>query len=153
MSTEMSLSSGGFCLALPAMGGYKERTPYLCYYLLNESVGGGFPADHTVEIPLANIAYHSITDESRRLIFVGDHDRVKSYDWGAPNASGNNPRRPLAAHTLDSGELNGPMAVLPDGRFIRAGTGSIGVWNIDSLETHGPKGNKRIGKKITVEDT
>ncbi|KAI9061144.1 hypothetical protein FKP32DRAFT_1605097 [Trametes sanguinea] len=40
----------------------------------------------------------------------------------------------------------GPIATLPNGRVVRAGTGGAAIWNLDALETHehGRVGNGRI---------
>lgn len=37
---------------------------------------------------------------------------------------------------MRSRRFSGPLAVLPGGRLLRAGKGSVGVWNLDDLETH-----------------
>lgn len=57
----------------------------------------------------------------------------------------------LPVHTLRA-EQGGPIAVAESGqKVLRGGKGQIGVWNVDTLSTHGPKGSQTIGKKISTE--
>ncbi|TFK68580.1 WD40 repeat-like protein [Pluteus cervinus] len=151
--------SGTDCiLSIPSMGGWKDRTPVLQYIINAESTGS--TEHHTVDesftVGLEAIAYHSAIDPSRKLLFVGDSDRIKSFEWGKPETDGNYHKKAKAAHTLDSDELDGPMIVIGDGRFMRAGQGKIGVWNLNDLteETHAKLGKKPIGgRKISIEDS
>jgi WD40 repeat protein len=92
-----------------------------------------------------------VLDESRRLIFVGDKDRVKSYAWGA--ADGTYYDELLPTHTLDSQGSGGPMVILPNGTIVRAGQGRAVVWQINELETHGDDGEEIVGIEIDIEDT
>lgn len=41
--------------------------------------------------------------------------------------------------------FNGPLAVLPGGRLLRAGKGKAALWNLDALETHQGNLGKLIG--------
>ncbi|PBK79820.1 hypothetical protein ARMGADRAFT_1040531 [Armillaria gallica] len=38
---------------------------------------------------------------------------------------------------MDSRKSNNPLAILSNGRVIRAGLGRAAVWNLDNLDTHG----------------
>lgn len=73
-------------------------------------------------------------------MFVADRDRIKSFSWAE--------RKGIPVHTLNSLKSHkGPLAILPNGRLIRAGQNSALLWNLDSLETHGPGPKfKRIGQ-------
>ncbi|KDN48380.1 hypothetical protein RSAG8_02972, partial [Rhizoctonia solani AG-8 WAC10335] len=88
-------------------------------------------------------------DETRKLILVGDKTRVKSFAWG-------NSRRTftkaLPTHTLDSARFEGPILTLPNGTILRAGRAAAAVWVIDQLDTHGPKGDTRIGKELDIDE-
>ncbi|KAG8724865.1 hypothetical protein FRC12_001084 [Ceratobasidium sp. 428] len=144
--TKLRLSQGGACLALNGPGGFKGRSPALCYYLLDEpETDTGLQEHHYIEPGLVDVAYQMAVDESRHLVFVADYDRVKSYAWKAPNGE-NYKRKPHPTHTLNCGRTKGPIAVLPNGTVIRAGKGQILVWDIDSLETHGEDGKGVVGK-------
>ena len=145
----LTISANGTVLVAHGMGGYKNRIPALWYYFSENT--DALPAKHHVKIGLSDIAYWTTTDEERKLMFAADDDRIKSYAWGPP--SGNNYRGGLPTHTMDTGSYSGPLAVLSGGRLVRAGKGSVAVWNLDTLPTHGVKGKTRIGKKISVEDT
>ncbi|KAG9094810.1 hypothetical protein FS749_011777 [Ceratobasidium sp. UAMH 11750] len=143
---DIHLSQGNACLAVIGMGGYKQRVPHLEYYLLEGSeASSDFPTPHFLKPGLADVAVHATTDESRRLIFVADKHRVKSFAWAAPN--GEIYEEPHPTHTLASGQARGPLAVFPNGTIVKAGVGKVAVWNIDSLGTHGTNGRKIIGSK------
>jgi hypothetical protein len=147
----LQVSEGSSCLGLIGMGGYKNRSPTLNYFLLDkEGEGTYFPEEHFFEVGLAGIARGIAVDESRRLIFVGDDDRVKSYAWGAPD--GTYYKKPLPTHTLDSDRFSGPIVTLPNGTIVRAGKGSAGVWEFSGLDTHGDNGGKTIGQEMDIDD-
>ncbi|QRW23501.1 WD40 domain-containing protein [Rhizoctonia solani] len=116
-------------LALTGMRGVKNRSPAL---------------------ELADVASHGVIDEARRLIFLGDDDRIKSYEWGSSTEVYENL---FPVHTLDTKHYQGPMMVLPDGSVVRAGKGNAGVYNIESLPTHGEYEKGIIGRKIKSFDT
>jgi WD40 repeat protein len=145
---QMAMSPGGACISWLSMGGYKNRDPFLSYFIPGDD-DNDFPDGQRLLIGLSDIAYDSAIDESRSLIFAVDSWRIKSYKWDATDNKGNT----LATHTMDSGPFEGPLAMLSNGRLLRAGKGSAGVWNIDDLKTHGSNGRKRIGKKFDTEDT
>jgi hypothetical protein len=137
-----------------SMGGYKNRSPLLTYFLLNEArpSRGDFPlkARHA-NVGLTEIAWASATDESKKLMFIADTWRVKSYAWA--DDRGEIYKRALPIHTLQSDNHHGPLHIFAPGRLLRAGKGSVGVWNLDTLETHGPKGKARIGPKFDTSDS
>ena len=82
-------------------------------------------------------------NEDRKLIFVGDSDRVKSYSWDVE--FGRYRTSLPGVHTLNTREAPGPLEILPNGRAVRAGEGKAFVWTIDDLPQHGPRG-RRIGR-------
>jgi hypothetical protein len=135
MPIQFSFSSGGSCLAMPSMSGYKNRVPVLTYLLLDE---GDIPSARSVRVGLSDVAYDSTTDEQRKLIFIADHSRIKSYAWGSPSevGTGGNFAQTVPMHTLSSNDGGkGPLTVV-NGRLLRSSKGSLSVWNIDTLETH-----------------
>ncbi|KAJ7593523.1 WD40-repeat-containing domain protein [Mycena floridula] len=130
-------SRSNSCYVMPAMGGYKHRCPILHYFL---------PGDgkvKTIRVALADVAYDVGTDEDRKLIFTGDHSRIKSYSW--------EDRRRV--HTMDSSSHKGAMIALPNGRLFRAGKGSAAIWNLDTQPTHGETGKTQIGEKIKLDES
>ncbi|QRW23502.1 WD40 domain-containing protein [Rhizoctonia solani] len=139
------------CLALTGMGGYKNRSPALEYFILNKPLAPStdFPDRHWYEPKLAGVAFHGMIDEGRRLIFLGDDDRIKSYEWGSSTEVY---RDPLPVHTLDTESCRGPMMGLPNGFVVRAGKGNAGVYNIESLPTHGEDGDEIVGEEIDLDD-
>ncbi|KAG8724864.1 hypothetical protein FRC09_013032 [Ceratobasidium sp. 395] len=145
---KLRLSQGNMCLALNGSGGWKNRSPALCYFLLDElEAHASLQDNHFLEPGLVDVAHHMALDESRQLIFVGDNDRVKSYAWATPDGE-NYGDEPLPTHTLDCpNRVTGPIAILPNGTVVRAGRGQVAVWDIDSLETHGEDGEEIIGKR------
>ncbi|KAJ7479388.1 hypothetical protein B0H11DRAFT_1916390 [Mycena galericulata] len=118
--------------------------PFLTYYLLDEPCDRTFGLiAHHVPIALESLTPHCLADDSRKLMFVADNARVKSYSWAS--ATGAIYESPLATHTLSTPEHHGPLAMLAGGRFMRTGKGSVGLWNLDELATHGVQGISRIG--------
>jgi hypothetical protein len=147
------LSCNNSCLSLIAAGGYKNRVPVVSYWRLDND-GTDFPNDHNIDIRLEDIAYHTAMDEQRRLLFVADEERIKSFAWASPSeqASGEgHGHSGLPVHTMNSSGFKGPMHIA-NGYLFRAGLGSTAVWKIESLENHGPEGRTRIGKRISVGD-
>ncbi|KAI0368806.1 hypothetical protein BV20DRAFT_998200 [Pilatotrama ljubarskyi] len=131
----MDLSSGGSILAMAGAGGYKERDPVLRYILLDgpdrDSLGGA-----TIDPGLSNVARYLATDEERKLVFLADEDRIKSFSW-APGADRKVPKRLPNVHTMNSlRDFDGPLALLPNGRVARTGNGQAALWTLDALETH-----------------
>ncbi|CAE7057717.1 unnamed protein product [Rhizoctonia solani] len=111
-------SPGNTCLALTAMGGWKNRSPALDYLFPNQPLAPSvnFPTLHGFQPGLARVAFHGAIDEPRRLILVGDDDRIKSYEWGSSN--GDPHEELLPVHTMNSRRFEGPMTILPNGRVI-----------------------------------
>ncbi|GJE96272.1 WD40 repeat domain-containing protein [Phanerochaete sordida] len=133
----MAISPSGACLAVISRAGYKQRDPTLQYWLPGDDPK---PQQHYVDPRLIATGINIVLDDDRKLMFVDDRDRIKSYSWDG--ASG----RPV--HTMNSMKSHdGPLALLPGGRLIRGGMGSALCWDLDALETHGPGPKyKRIGK-------
>ncbi|KAJ7433995.1 hypothetical protein FB451DRAFT_1380096 [Mycena latifolia] len=157
VANPIGLTTSGTCLALSSMGRYKERTPILTYYFLDESSPSRkrlqFPlVARQAKVGLTELALASTMDEDRKLIFVADSWRIKSYAW-ADEQSGKVYRNALPTYTLKTDQHDGPLHVIAPGRLLRAGKGFVGVWNLDGLATHGPKGTARIGRKFSTSDT
>ncbi|KAI0719173.1 hypothetical protein C8T65DRAFT_803280 [Cerioporus squamosus] len=148
----------------PKLGGWKHRDPVLSLYILDEtedndgdeegqssgrdSLLGRHYRSVVLEPGLSEVAYQVAMDTPRKLAFVADSSRIKSFYWGRKGeASFKNwaPARGTNVHTFDSrGGHDGPIAMLPGGRLTRAGKGSFAVWDTDKMPTH--KGGKRVGK-------
>ncbi|KDR76362.1 hypothetical protein GALMADRAFT_247801 [Galerina marginata CBS 339.88] len=148
----LRLSPTGNILALSSMGGWKNRTPYITYYLPNheEGTNGGFMKKHSIQADLQSTVDEIMVDDERRLVFAADWRRVKTYRCNDPTLKGSKAK---AVHTLDSSDHTGPLAMLSNGRVLRAGKKNIAVWNLDTLETHGESGRDMIGPKMDMEDT
>ncbi|KAF8192387.1 hypothetical protein K438DRAFT_1720617 [Mycena galopus ATCC 62051] len=150
-----SLMNNGSCLMMAGMGGYKNRSPMLTYYLLDDDAAprrSQFPLkERQAKVGLTELAWTSATDESKKLMFVADKWRVKSYAWADEN-TGAIYDKALPTHTLYTNH-EGPLHVLSPGCILRAGKGSIDVWNLAALKTHGPDGRKRIGRKFNTSDS
>ncbi|KAG8729905.1 hypothetical protein FRC11_007772 [Ceratobasidium sp. 423] len=140
------------CLALLGTAGYKNRSPYLEYIILTKPMEPlvDFPDDYSVGPGLAGVASHAAIDDSRRLIFVGDNHRVKSYEWGSTEEIHKKPR---PVHTLDSESAKGAMTLLPNGSLARAGKGGASVWDLQAIPTHGPNGKAIIGETVQEFDS
>ncbi|KAF8962735.1 hypothetical protein BDZ97DRAFT_1090029 [Flammula alnicola] len=152
---DMGLSSDGNILAISSMGGWKDRIPYIFYYLPNheEDPYGEFMKQHSITVDLASTIETMILDNERRLVIAADCYRIKSYRCNEPGI----PRkekggRAMQVHTMDSKGYEGPLAMLLNGRVARAGDGKIGIWDLDSLQTHGDAGKDIIGSKMDEDD-
>jgi hypothetical protein len=150
MPIQFTFSSGGSCLAMPTMGGYKNRVPILTYMLMRDDTND-LPDTCSVRVGLSDVAYDSAADEERKLIFVADHSRIKSYAWGSPSE---NYAKPVAMHTLSSegSSSKGPLAVV-NGRLLRSSKGSLSVWNLDALETHVANKKAPIGGEFDASNS
>ncbi|KAI0719156.1 hypothetical protein C8T65DRAFT_62052 [Cerioporus squamosus] len=144
----MAMSSEGSILAMTVAGGYKERDPVLRTVRFDKDDADGPDVLPVVrqEPGLSNTARALEIDNERTLIFLADDDRIKSFRWG-PNADGELPKYMPNVHTMNSERVfNGPLAVLPGGRLLRAGKGQAALWNLDTLETHQDNPDKLIGE-------
>ena len=145
----MQLSTDGSILVMNRAGGYRSRSPRLHYYRLEDDEDEPDRLDCdgvTMDPGLSNVARFMEVDSDRKLIFLADLDRIKSFSWG-PDAQGKLRKRLLNVHTMNSErEYNGPLTILPGGRLARAGTGKMAVWSLDTLETHQDNPGQLIGE-------
>ncbi|KAM5539294.1 hypothetical protein V8D89_007167 [Ganoderma adspersum] len=142
---DMSLSSGGAILATASGSGWKAREPALHYYILNDQ-SASFLEGVTMDPGLSSVPHYVTTDESRKLVFLADDARIKSFSFAA-EPSGKVPKRLPNVHTLNTQcGCSGPLAVLPNGRLARAGGGKVAIWNLDALETHQDAPGELIGE-------
>lgn len=127
----LAISQDSGCLALTAAGGYRGTDSSVHYWYPDQE--DPKLNERTISARLAEPAQHIILDEARKLIFVADSDRIKSFIWDEDGT----PVHTMASD-LKSNKYTGPLALLADGRLLRAGRGSALVWNLDKLQTHGP---------------
>jgi hypothetical protein len=154
MPVRLAISSSAECLVLSSAGNWKNRSPELTYWL-PDGDNADLNDSHSAVIGLMDIAYQAVVDEQKKLIFVADESRIKSFSWASPSVDGHtwhNLRSALPVHTLHSGSFDGPLHVIGD-HIFSAGKGSAAMWQINLLQTHGQDGTARIGKKIKVGDT
>ncbi|KAG6826337.1 hypothetical protein H0H93_016609, partial [Arthromyces matolae] len=137
------IALGGSCLAISGGGGYKQNEPFLLCHLLE---GNSKNIVHNLNSGFGDLAYQLHVEEAQKLVFLADDYRIKSFSWGHLNAE-DHFERPLPVHTFNSASFYGPISVLPNDRVIRAGIGSVAVWDLTSQPDHGPQGRKRIGKR------
>ncbi|KAJ1302210.1 hypothetical protein OPQ81_001034 [Rhizoctonia solani] len=140
----LRMSGRNSCMAMIGACGHKNRSPGLNFCLPDDSLGVRF-----LDPGLSGIATHLTLDEDLQMIFIGDRDRVKSFAWGDDEGLYHHL---YPVHTLDSKCCDGPIAVLPNGRVVRAGAGGVACWTIDGLETHGYN-EEIIGDEIDPEQT
>ncbi|RPD59658.1 hypothetical protein L227DRAFT_611865 [Lentinus tigrinus ALCF2SS1-6] len=145
------VSSGSSCLAVLAMMVRQElRYPVLHYYRLNEDAAPEYVEGVRIYSELSKTAFHLAMDENRKLMFIADEARIKSFCWDtdirilAPEDSTG-----AAVHTMRCDRYEGAMEILPNGRLVRAGRGKAAIWNLDQLQTH--HGRQRIGQGRFVE--
>ncbi|THH32076.1 hypothetical protein EUX98_g2112 [Antrodiella citrinella] len=66
-------------LGIIGAGGYKDRDPELSYFLLDEIEDDGFCKQIAIECGLTDVPYQIEMDATRKLIYVADSQRIKSY--------------------------------------------------------------------------
>lgn len=135
-------------LVMTGCSGWKQRDPFLAYFKIAD-VGNkweGAPEVEVMECGLLDIARHIALDPTRKIIWAADDKRAKSYTYDSDGY------RPV--HTLAC-QRSGPLAIVDNGaRVLRAGAKGVDVWNLDGLPTHGPEGDKHIGKgRINISNT
>ena len=138
-------------MSLLQMGGWKDRDPVLAYYDLASCPDwDDIPNETEVSVGLSSVAFHGALDPTRKLLYIADDQRIKSYQYGLDGTH----EEHVAKHTLRSSG-KGPLALLNDGaKLLRAGKGVIDVWDIDAQPNHGDSGDRRIGKgKVSTEDS
>ncbi|KAI0663899.1 WD40-repeat-containing domain protein [Cubamyces menziesii] len=132
----MSVSSGGSILALASGGGWKARDPMLHYYLLG-SQSDTYLEGASMEPGLSSVPRFVATDEERKLVFLADDDKIKSFSFAA-SEDGKVPKCLANVHTMHAKRLyDGPIAVLPNGRVARAGKGKAAIWDLSFSAPHG----------------
>lgn len=144
--SKMVISPNGACLAVAGAGGWKNRDPSVYFYMLDDD-DDPLSSKTFVEPGLSDIARELTLDDERKLIFVADSHRVKSYTWEV----GGKGKRGRAVHTLCSTKYEDPLAMLSNGRLMRVGKGSAAIWNLDEMDTHANK--KLIGDKFKADDS
>lgn len=145
--TGLYISPSASAMHLSSAGGWKNRQPVSTFWNLNNETGD-LSDSYNINSGLRDIIYHSVIEDDRKLIWVADEDRIKSFAWPISATSGkqdrNNRPRALPIHTLNS-PCNGPLHATKD-RLFRTGKGYAATWKIDELETHGPDGTLPIGQ-------
>ncbi|TCD63390.1 hypothetical protein EIP91_005598 [Steccherinum ochraceum] len=146
---ELCLPRGSSCLTLMGAGGYKNRDPVLSFFDLNEE-DDEFCKEICTSPGLAGVATHLVVDSERKLAYVADDDRVKSYKYDVKVSFD----AVLAKHTLASNNM-GPLLLVENGsKILRGGKRGVELWNVDTLPDHGPDGKKKVGKgKFSIEDS
>ncbi|KAF7796459.1 hypothetical protein EIP86_007636 [Pleurotus ostreatoroseus] len=133
-SSSLVISSSGSYLALAGIEEYdRVERPAISYWCTDVK---GYLDERQIHTGLAYPVKHSVIDDTRKLLFFADKDRIKSFHWGEG----------LPVHTMRSGNFDGPLAVMTGGRLARAGKGYAAIWNLDALETHGKSGEDAIGE-------
>ncbi|KAH9856605.1 quinon protein alcohol dehydrogenase-like superfamily [Lenzites betulinus] len=140
----MSVSTEGSILAMASGAGWKSRDPTLQYYLL-DSQSDNCLEGVNINPGLSGVPRFIATDEDNKLVFLADDDRVKSFSFG-PGEDGVMPKRLPNLHTMDSTRAyDGPIAIFPDGRLVRAGKGQAAIWDISTLNDGIGETTPRIG--------
>ncbi|KAF9524849.1 hypothetical protein CPB83DRAFT_819534 [Crepidotus variabilis] len=149
----LNLSANGELLTFACSGGWKNRIPFLSYFLPAEGRpdGDDFLQSYTTKLDLWDHTRSSWIDDQRRLVFVGDWDRVKSYRYRPAHAA-EGAKIKFPVHTMNSKNYSGPLALLGDEELIRAGKGSVAIWQLDGLQTHGENGKDLVGEKVREGD-
>jgi hypothetical protein len=137
-------------MALIGCGGWKLRDPTLSIYKTeggNAELGGSVHID----VGLQDIAHRAQLDPERRLVYVSDNHRVKSYRWEFNEDRYKNQSTPV--HTFDSERLGGDMLLRNNGaQLLCFGKAGMGIWNVDEASTHGADGAGILGEENDPEN-
>jgi WD40 repeat protein len=137
MPIQLSLPINSPHLAFLQTCGNNGKSPLLSLFYCDVEAEY-FCKEVTVNPGLVGVATHIASDAERKLIWIADDDRIKSFS--TVDGAGL-----LRRHTLRS-RNSGPIALVENGsRILRAGMSGIETWNVDSLCTHGSTGKRRIG--------
>jgi hypothetical protein len=137
MPIQLSLPVNSSHLAFLQTCGNNNKSPLLSLYYCDVEAEY-FCKEIYVDPGLVGVATHIASDAKRKLVWIADDDRIKSFS----TVDGANL---LRKHTLRS-KNSGPIALIENGsRILRAGRAGIETWNVDSLCTHGSTGKRRIG--------
>ena len=123
-------------------GGYKSRDPLLSIVPRGDK-GFDLAATKIQPLKLTHAAYHLVYEPSRRLLFLTDSSRIKSYRLDDDG-------RALPVHTFRAD--NGPLVLSEDGsilfEFSRRGGRTAQAWRLDDQPTHGADGRSLVGKRM-----
>lgn len=144
----MNMALSGSVLAVQGAGGWKNRASAL--HLYDVSAGKNLKNRLPIDLTLPGIAQELQLDSSRKLVYVADEWRVKTYRWDFDlednGLKRKRNREGLPVHTLNSVGYTGPMVLKENGlKVVRAGRQGLAVWHIDILATHGEEGTDIIG--------
>ncbi|KAF7323595.1 WD40 repeat-containing protein [Mycena kentingensis (nom. inval.)] len=155
MHLPMAMAATDEIVAVIGAGGWKQRSPTMLIQRLSpiadadedERFGTVCP-----DIGLTGIARQLRLDGGRQLAWVADTHRIKSYKWRYDKSGEDGSYLPV--HTLDSNGYENAMLLREGGaRLFRFGLRGMAMWDVDALPTHGSKGRKIIGKKMTDTDS
>jgi len=147
IASPITMAGSGSALALLGCGGWKDRDPHLEIYKLES--GEDWPNSLGSVTPgLQGVASTVVLNDARKLVFIADSSRIKSFRWDEDQTGDSL----LPMHTMNSGESNGPLALLRGGaKLLRAAKNKLMVWDVDSVPTRGKKGSKIVGEKLKAD--
>ncbi|KAF7318355.1 WD40 repeat-containing protein [Mycena chlorophos] len=142
-------------VAVIGRGGARDCDPNLCIQRVapfpNAKPGWSFGTDWP-RVGLANVATELCVDDhesERRLVWVADDRRAKSYRWSISD-KGDVQSHPV--HTLRTKGFDNALFLSHDGsRIMRSGRSGMAVWDVDALKTHGQGGYEIVGKERLAE--
>ena len=111
--------------------GWKNRDPYLKLFRFeHKSQDGSWLRSLGHLSPgLSGIATTMVIDNTRKLVYVADDDRIKSFEWDYEEEDGGL----SLVHTMDSYRSGGPLGLIDGGaRLLRAGMGRLQIWDVNS---------------------
>lgn len=135
--------------------GWKNSDAYLNVYKLGDTVDGSWLRNLGYAIPgLTSVASSVVVDDSRKLVYVTDGSRIKSYRWDDSESEDSGEDRELkAVHTMNCQTGNSPIGLLDRGaKLLRVGRKGLEVWDVDSQPTHGEDGANIIGDEMDADD-
>ncbi|KDQ19041.1 hypothetical protein BOTBODRAFT_171005 [Botryobasidium botryosum FD-172 SS1] len=143
-----AMACSEFALALVGGRGYNNRESRLgVLYNIEERGEWAYTLGYMRTPGLGDVPSTAVLDDARRLVFIADSSRIKSFQWDG-NVTDHDLIDLLPVHTMNSGGDGGPLALLHGGaKLLRASKGKLMVWDVDSAPTHGKTGKKIVGEK------
>ncbi|KAI0030622.1 hypothetical protein K488DRAFT_53845 [Vararia minispora EC-137] len=156
MPIPISMGIADDIVAVLGASGWKQREPTLLIQRLNRPPDENKRFESTYpEVGLQEVATGLRLDGGRKLVYVADGHRVKSYTWTSSSGNddgGDDADNVLPVHTLDSFRFEHAMILHNSGaKLMRSGSKGMAIWDIDTLPTHGPDGTRIVGEKIRGE--
>ncbi|KAJ7056215.1 hypothetical protein C8F01DRAFT_1312469 [Mycena amicta] len=146
----IAMASTEGVVAVISVGGGLDRDPTMFIQRLSPIPDAKYNVFGTAwpSVGLANVATELRVDRLRKLAWTADSKRIKSYRWFQTT------KRAGWRHTLRSAGFEHAMLLRGTGeaaRVLRSGRRGMAIWDVETLSTHGERGQDIVGKESLSE--